>query len=68
MDTRVQTLQRRPKWVNSRRNVQIGELLVLLAEDEVVCRRWPMGRVVEVFTGEDRGVQPVPCQEVSDGE
>ena len=52
----VPTLQRRPKWVKLRRNVRIGDL-VLLAEDKVVCNRWPMGRVVEVFTGEDGGVQ-----------
>ena len=55
MDTGIHaTLQRRPKWVKSRRNAQIGDL-VLLAEDKVVRNRWPMGRVVEVFTGEDGG-------------
>lgn len=48
----VPTLQRRSKWVKSRRNAQIGDL-VLLAEYKVVRNRWPMGRVVEVFTGED---------------
>ena len=52
----VPTLQRRPKWVKSRRNAQIGDL-VLLAEDKVVRNRWPMGRVVEVFTGKDGGVR-----------
>ena len=52
----VPTLQRRSKWVKSRRNAQIG-YLVLLAEDKVVRNRWPMGRVVEVFTGEDGGVR-----------
>ena len=35
----VPTLQRRPKWVKSRRNAQIGDL-VLLAEDEEVRNRW----------------------------
>ena len=52
----VPTLQRRPKWVKSRRNARIGDL-VLLAEDKVVRNRWPMGRVVEVFTGEDGAVR-----------
>ena len=51
----VPTLQRRPKLANSRRNAQIGDL-VLLTEDKVVRNRWPMGRVVEVFTG-DGGVR-----------
>ena len=51
------TLQRRPKWVKSRRNAWVGDL-VLLTEDKVVCNRWSMGRVVEVYTREDGGVQP----------
>ena len=50
------TLQRSPKWVKSRRNAQIGDL-VRLAEDKLVHDRWPMGRVVEVFTGEDGGLR-----------
>ena len=49
-------LQRRPKWVKSRRNVQPGDL-VLIAEDNVVRNRWPFGRVVEVFIGQDGGVR-----------
>ena len=32
--------------------MQIGDL-VLIAEDNVLCNRWPMGRVMEVFCGED---------------
>ena len=38
-------------------NVWISDL-VLLAEDTVVRNRWPMGRVVDVYTGEDGGVRP----------
>ena len=30
---------------------------MLLAEDKIVRNKWPMGRVVEVFTGEDGGVR-----------
>ncbi|XP_068756516.1 uncharacterized protein [Montipora capricornis] len=51
-------LQRRPKWVKSRRNVQPGDL-VLTAEDNVVRNRWPLGRVVEVFTGQEGCVRSV---------
>ena len=40
------TLQKRSKWVKSRRNVQIGDL-VLIAEDNVLRNRWLMGRVME---------------------
>ena len=46
------TLQKRSKWVKSRRNVQIGDL-VLIAKDNVLPNRWPLGRVMEVFCGED---------------
>ena len=49
-------LQRRPKWVKSGRNEQTGDL-VLIAEDNVARNRWPLGRVVEVFTGQDGGVR-----------
>ena len=28
-------------------------ILVFIAEDNVVRNRWPLGRVVEVFTGRD---------------
>ena len=49
-------LQRRPKWVKSIKNVQAGDL-VLIAEDNVVRNKWPLGRVVEVFTGQDGGVR-----------
>ena len=52
------TLQKRSKWVKSRRNVQIGDL-VLIAEDNVLRNRWPMGRVMEVSCGEDGGVRSV---------
>ena len=43
------TLQRR-------RNARVGDL-VFLAEDKVVNDTWPMGQVVEVYTGEGRGVR-----------
>ena len=30
---------------------------MLLAEDKIVHNKWPVGRVVEVFTGQDGGVR-----------
>ena len=50
------TLQRRPKWVKSRRNARIGDV-VLLAKDNVLPNRCPIGQVVEVSPGEDGGVR-----------
>ena len=51
-------LQRRLKWVKSKRNVQPGDL-VFIAEDNLVRNRWPFGRtfVVEVFTRQEGGVR-----------
>ena len=49
-------IQRRPKWVKSQRHVRPGNL-VLMAEGNVVRNRWPLGCVVEVFTGRDGGVR-----------
>ena len=39
--------------------------LVLIAEDNVLHNRWPMGRVMEVFCGEDGGVQSVKIKTAS---
>ena len=39
-------------------DVEIGDL-VLIAKDNVLRNRWPMGRVMELFCGEDGGVQYV---------
>ena len=38
--------------------MQIDDL-VLIAEDNVLCNRWPMERVMEVFCREDGGVRSV---------
>ena len=38
--------------------MQIGNL-VLIAEDNVSLNRWLMGRMMEVFCGEDGGVRSV---------
>jgi len=59
-------LQRRPKWVKSRRNGQPGDL-VLIVEDNVVRNRWPLGRVVEVFTGQDGGVRSARIKTAAGG-
>ena len=56
MREHLSAIQRRPKWVTSRRHVRPGNL-VLMAEGNVVRNRWPLGCVVEVFTGRDGGVR-----------
>lgn len=46
------TLQRRQKWVESSRSVRIGDIVLTL--DEVLPRNsWLLGKVVEVYKGND---------------
>ena len=46
------TLQSRKKWAHERRDLKVGDL-VLLAEDKLAPLHWGMGRVLEVYTGVD---------------
>ena len=45
-------LQRRNKWYKKRRNVEIGDL-VLIADENTPRGLWPLGRVVSVNEGRD---------------
>ena len=42
----------RQKWTRETRNLERGDL-VLLVEEDVPCERWPLGRVMEVIPGQD---------------
>ena len=64
VDTRVFADSSEKIKLGERRNVQIGDL-VLIAEDNVLRNRWPMGRVMEVFCGEDGGVRSVKIKTAS---
>lgn len=48
----VLSLQRMTKWQRSAPNVSIGDF-VLLITDTDKPKQWPMGRVVEIFPGQD---------------
>ena len=52
------TLQRREKWTKSVRNVRVGDIVILV---DYNCERnhWPLGRVIETYTGEDGLVRSV---------
>lgn len=45
-------LQHRPKWMRTAGNVEVGQL-VLLMDDNQPIASWPMGRVVKVHPGPD---------------
>ena len=45
-------MQERKKWDTVRSNLGVGDVVLLVDEDAKRCK-WPMGRVVEVFPGDD---------------
>ena len=54
----LQTLQHRQKWIKPRRNLQIGDV-VIIKEDMVPRNRWQLGRVAEVYPSDDGHVRKV---------
>ncbi len=52
------SLQQRQKWTTPRRNVQVGDI-VLLSDDNVPRNHWRMGRVEEAYTDQDGFVRKV---------
>ncbi|TNN15961.1 Pol polyprotein [Schistosoma japonicum] len=53
----ITTLQTRDKWKKPRRNLQVGD--IVLVGDKSTSDRWPLGIVVDVRTGEDNLVRTV---------
>ena len=49
------SLQKRMKWSESRRNVDAGDL-VLVVEDSTPRCSWPLGRVLEIYPNKDDGL------------
>uniref|UniRef100_A0ABD2WML5 Integrase catalytic domain-containing protein n=1 Tax=Trichogramma kaykai TaxID=54128 RepID=A0ABD2WML5_9HYME len=50
----LNTLQQRYKWQRPRENVKIGDLVVILDPTLMTSSgRWPLGRVVNVYPGQD---------------
>ena len=50
------SLQRRSKWITSKSNVKVGNL-VLIVDENTVRNKWQMARVLEVYTGRDGKVR-----------
>ena len=54
-------LSARKKWHRERRNIQKGEVVLLISPD-TPRGSWPMGRVVEIYPGDDGRVRVVKVQ------
>ncbi|XP_062703613.1 uncharacterized protein LOC134286064 [Aedes albopictus] len=48
----VRSLQRMTKWQRSSNNISIGDF-VLLVDENSRPKQWPIGRIMEVFPGQD---------------
>ena len=46
------TLQIRQKWLKRKKNLQVGDL-VLLMDEKFARGQWPLARIIEVFPSED---------------
>ena len=54
----LSSLQCRQKWKNTSRNTEVGD--IVLVKDSHCCRnQWPIGRVTQVYPGEDGLVRTV---------
>lgn len=51
-------LQNRPKWLQSSKNLEVNEL-VLVKEDNITPLKWPLARIVEIIPGPDGRVRLV---------
>jgi hypothetical protein len=45
----LQSLQERQKWIKTRRNLAVGDIVLILDEKTARCS-WPLGRILEVHT------------------
>jgi hypothetical protein len=52
------TLQLRQKWTKSARNIEVGDVVILM-DDNTPRNTWPLGRVTEAFPGSDGLVRSV---------
>ena len=52
------TLQQRQRWLRTKRNLKVGDL-VLLKHDNTVRLRWPLGLIVNTYQGSDGLVRSV---------
>ncbi|XP_055367455.1 uncharacterized protein LOC114862962 [Betta splendens] len=62
----LHTLQCRQKWTEIRRNLQVGDL-VLLKDKQVARNCWPMARVTATFPGKDEHVRKIELQTTEGG-
>jgi len=59
-------LQQRPKWLNHRKDLQIGDL-VIIKDENLPPQKWKLGRVITLHPGSD-GIVRVTTLRTAEGE
>ncbi|XP_077983962.1 uncharacterized protein LOC144438690 [Glandiceps talaboti] len=54
----LHTLQPRPKWTAAKYNLQVGDI-VIIKDDNIPRNHWRLGRVTDIYPGEDGLVRKV---------
>ena len=57
----VPSLSSRKRWYQSRKNLQVNDI-VLLVSPESPRAHWPLGKVIEVYSGKDGHIRAVKLQ------
>ena len=57
----VQELQQRQKWIQPRRDIAVGDI-VIVKEDDSTRSQWPLGRVAETYPSDDGSIRKVKLQ------
>ncbi|XP_059805914.1 uncharacterized protein LOC132380945 [Hypanus sabinus] len=60
-------LQQRQKWTEPRRNLQVGDL-VLLRDKQITRNSWPMARTTATFPSEDGHVRKIELKTTDQGD
>ncbi len=55
----IQSLQARSKWKTMKENIKIGELVLVKDQTLLNSSRWPLGKIIRVFPGNDKLVRTV---------
>ncbi|XP_059830324.1 uncharacterized protein LOC132396632 [Hypanus sabinus] len=61
------SLQQRRKWTEPRRNLQVGDL-VLLRDKQITRNSWPMARITATFPSEDGHVRKIELKTTDQGD
>ena len=57
----IPTLSARKKWHREHRDVQVGEIVIVISPD-TTRGNWPLGRILEVYPGTDGRVRVAKVQ------